>query len=85
VLPEDQPGFGGELPGWMTISVGSPQSGPTPTAGIPLRVPVFVPVTRSVADPNSDPIHMFLVLLDPHPDPLKRGMDPDPSIIKQKY
>jgi hypothetical protein len=37
-------------------------------------------------------IHMFLGLLDPDPDPLVRGMDPDPdlvpdpglSIIKQK-
>jgi hypothetical protein len=28
-------------------------------------------------------IHMFLGLLDP--DPLVRGMDPDPSIIKQKW
>jgi hypothetical protein len=27
-------------------------------------------------------IHMFLGFLDP--DPLVRGMDPDPSIIKQK-
>ncbi len=27
-------------------------------------------------------IHMFLGLLDP--DPLVRGMDPDPSIIMQK-
>jgi hypothetical protein len=27
-------------------------------------------------------IRMFLALLDP--DPLVRGMDPDPSIIKQK-
>jgi hypothetical protein len=27
-------------------------------------------------------IHMFLVL--PDPDPLVRGMDPDPFIIKQK-
>ena len=27
-------------------------------------------------------IHKFLGLLDP--DPLVRGMDPDPSIIKQK-
>ncbi len=27
---------------------------------------------------------MFLGLLDPDPDPLVRGMDPDPSIIKQK-
>jgi hypothetical protein len=31
-------------------------------------------------------IHMFLGLLDPDPDPLVKGMDPnqDPSIIKQK-
>ena len=29
-------------------------------------------------------IHMFLGLLDPDPDPLVRGMDPDPSIIMQK-
>jgi hypothetical protein len=29
-------------------------------------------------------IHMFLGLLDPDLDPLVRGMDPDPSIIKQK-
>jgi hypothetical protein len=29
-------------------------------------------------------IHMFLGLLDPDPDPLVRGTDPDPSIIKQK-
>ena len=29
-------------------------------------------------------IHMFLGLQDPVPDPLVRGMDPDPSIIKQK-
>jgi hypothetical protein len=27
-------------------------------------------------------IHMFLGLMDP--DPVVRGMDPDPSIIKQK-
>ncbi len=26
---------------------------------------------------------MFLGLPDPHPDPLLRGTDPDPSIIKQ--
>ncbi len=34
------------------------------------------------------PIHMFLGLLDPDPEPLVIGMDPnpdrDPSIIKQK-
>jgi hypothetical protein len=29
-------------------------------------------------------IRMFFDLLDPDPDPLVRGMDPDPSIIKQK-
>jgi nucleoside-diphosphate-sugar epimerase len=29
-------------------------------------------------------IHMFLGLLDPDPDPLARGMNPDPSIIKGK-
>jgi hypothetical protein len=28
-------------------------------------------------------IHMFLGLPDPQPDPLVRGKDPDPSIIKQ--
>jgi hypothetical protein len=26
---------------------------------------------------------MFLDLLDPNPDPLARGLDPDPSITKQ--
>jgi hypothetical protein len=25
-------------------------------------------------------IHMFLGLLDPDPDPLVRGMDPDPAL-----
>ncbi len=29
-------------------------------------------------------IRMFLGLLNPDPDPLVKGMDPDPSIIKQK-
>jgi hypothetical protein len=29
-------------------------------------------------------IRMFLGLLDPAPDPLGRGMDPDPSITKQE-
>ncbi len=28
-------------------------------------------------------IHMFLSLQDPDPDPLVRGMDPDPSIVMQ--
>jgi hypothetical protein len=40
---------------------------------------------RRLADPDPpDPYHMFLDLLDPHPYPLVRDMDPDPSIIKQK-
>ncbi len=39
----------------------------------------------SVADPNPDPPDpRVLGLLDPDPDPLVRGMDPDPSIIRQK-
>jgi hypothetical protein len=29
-------------------------------------------------------IHVFFGLLDPDPVPLVRGLDPDPSIIKQK-
>jgi hypothetical protein len=29
-------------------------------------------------------IHVFLGLQDPDPDPLVRGMDPDPSVIMQK-
>jgi hypothetical protein len=29
-------------------------------------------------------IHMFLGLQDPYPDPLVRGMDPDPFITMQK-
>ena len=33
---------------------------------------------------DPDPSHMFLGLLDPDPEPLVRGMDPDPSVIKQK-
>jgi hypothetical protein len=40
-------------------------------------------VFSSVAEPIR--IHVFLGLLDPDPDPLVRGMDPDPSIIKQKW
>jgi hypothetical protein len=28
-------------------------------------------------------IHVFLGFLHPDPDPLVRGIDPDPSIIKQ--
>jgi hypothetical protein len=36
----------------------------------------------SVPDPIHR-IHLFLGLPDPDPDPLVRGMDPDPSIIMQ--
>jgi hypothetical protein len=39
---------------------------------------LFIPVLRI----RIHRIHMFLGLQDP--DPLVRGMDPDPSIIKQK-
>ncbi len=42
------------------------------------QVPVFLPVLRI----RIHRIHMFLGLLDPDPDPLVRGMYPDPSIIK---
>jgi len=40
--------------------------------------PVYAPVFRIHR------IHMFLGLQDPNPDPLVRGMDPDPSIVMQK-
>ncbi len=39
------------------------------------KIDVFYPVLR---------IRMFLGLMDPDLDPLVRGTDPDPSIIKQK-
>ena len=39
----------------------------------------------SVADTDPNPDPHVLGLLDPDPDPLVRVMDPDPSIIKQKY
>jgi hypothetical protein len=38
----------------------------------------------SVACPNPDPDPRVFGLLDPDLDPLVKGMDPDPSIIKQK-
>ncbi len=48
----------------------------------------------SVADPNPDPYldpyyrYVFLILPDPHPDPLVRetdpALDPEPSTIEQK-
>jgi hypothetical protein len=37
---------------------------------------------RGPRDTVADPDHMFLGL--PDPDPLVRGLDPDPSIIMQK-
>jgi hypothetical protein len=37
-----------------------------------------------VADLDPSDPHMFLGLLDPDPDPLVRGTDPDPSIIMQR-
>ncbi len=45
-------------------------------------------VIPSVADPDPNPDpdssdSYVLALLDPDPDSLVRGMDPDPSIIKQ--
>jgi hypothetical protein len=42
-------------------------------------------ILSNVAEPDpdpQDPYRMFLRLLDP--DPVVRGTDPDPSIIKQK-
>ncbi len=40
-------------------------------------------IVYKVADPDpTDPY--ALELLDPDPEPLVRGMHPDPSIIKQK-
>ncbi len=42
------------------------------------------PVYRLVFTSVADWIRMFLGLLDPDPDPLVGGTDPDPSIIKQK-
>ncbi len=40
-------------------------------------------VVTSVADPDPSNPHV-LDLLDQDPESLVRGMDPDPSIIKQK-
>ncbi len=37
---------------------------------------LFLPVLRI----RIHRIHMFLGLLDPDPDPLVRGMDPDPAL-----
>jgi hypothetical protein len=45
-------------------------------------------IFRLILTINVPVVYMFLGLLDPAPDPLVRGMDPDPapdpSIIKQK-
>jgi hypothetical protein len=46
-----------------------------------LTVPIWAKVATSVPDP-SDPY--VLSLLDPDPDPLVRGTDPDSSISKAK-
>ncbi len=51
--------------------------------------PVLVYNKSSVADPDSDPSDPYVLgLLDPDPDTLVRGLDPDPapdpSIIKLK-
>ncbi len=40
--------------------------------------------TGNVADPDPNPDPRVLGLLDPDPDLLDRGMDPDPSIISAK-
>jgi hypothetical protein len=45
-----------------------------------LLTKILAHLHSSVADPDPDP-HVFG---PPDPDPLVRGMDPDPSIIKQK-
>jgi hypothetical protein len=45
---------------------------------------VFEPVFRIRIRIQIHRIHMFLGLMGPDPEPLVRGMDPDPSIIKQK-
>ena len=68
-------------------------SGPLKTSFL-VKKPVPVPMNPlvknrgiKVADvivENSVRIHKFLGPLDLDPDPLVRGMDPDPSIIKQK-
>jgi hypothetical protein len=34
---------------------------------------------------STEKVAVLLGLLDPDPDPLTRGMDPDPSITKQKW
>ncbi len=44
----------------------------------------FSNVKSSVPDPNPDPDLHVLGFLYPDPDPLVRGMDLDPFIIKQK-
>jgi hypothetical protein len=44
-----------------------------------VHFPYFLPVLRI----RIRRIHMFYGLLDPDPDPLVRGMNPDPSITKQ--
>ncbi len=54
----------------------SPASVPLPLlAVLRIRIRIRIQIRQ---------IPMFLGLLDPDPDPVVRGMDPDPSITKQK-
>jgi hypothetical protein len=41
-------------------------------------------VVAGIADPDPSDPYVFFFFALPDPDPLVRGMDPDPSIIKQK-
>jgi hypothetical protein len=66
-------------------TVSEPQHSRVPgTSGI-ARSPLLL-LNTSVAGTRIHRIHMFLDLPDPNPDPLVRGVDPDPdpSIIMQK-
>jgi hypothetical protein len=45
---------------------------------------ILVAALKAVLRIRIHRIHMFLGLQDLDPDPLVRGMDPDPSIIMQK-
>ncbi len=49
------------------------------------KIPMPLAVLRIRIRKRIHQIHMFLGLQDPDPDPLVRGMDPDPSIIKQMF
>ncbi len=67
----------------------------TPYAQLPPSPRIWAPDTKAPFDQliavlrtririRTRRIHMFLGILDPDPDTLVRGMDPEPSIIKQK-